>query len=581
MRKNFASTVILCCTLLLLQTSCCNEDVSVRQGAQYQKVHLSLLVDDVFDVSNANHDVNNTKNATTRSVFYPSTGVTKFTEGDVVHVACNGKYIGKLTCSGGVFQGDIVKPDATDYLYVYFLGNKNGSELEIGDTECLLNIRNQTDELPLIYYGKSLTKYTGPEQTYICILTCQCAVVEVSLYPGTDQDVTLSGVKTSAFLDFSNLDNPVTTRQSTGSITFHSKSPTKKYAVLLPQDSVPQALLNINGQDTIINLHKIEANHAYLDEEAIFIQEDTSPITYIVDCGTENRPDGSIGNLFDNNPSTEWAVNSDCQENGIWYAEFHTNRPITPNSYAIWGANLYDSYTAKSWRLLARYRDVDDWTVISTVTDSWFLQNSPFVFALDVNGQTWQYFRLEVLENRNKKYSMAIPEFRLYHEKDPGPGPDPIPEPEPEPEPKPLTPESFVATSGSGGISENHGYDKCIDGDFGTYWESKIWMRENGVWFVEFYRVTPFVPTGYTLYAQYYGTPKSWKLLAKKKLEDEWTAISTKRMDKLYLFYDPLDVSLDVQGETWQYFRFEVSELTEEDDYFNNYLIIRELSLHW
>lgn len=54
----------------------------------------------------------------------PNTGDVAFAQNDVVYVGSGGKYVGKLTCRGTSFKGNLTNPAMNEPLYFYFLGNR-------------------------------------------------------------------------------------------------------------------------------------------------------------------------------------------------------------------------------------------------------------------------------------------------------------------------------------------------------------------------------------------------------------------------------------------------------------------------
>ena len=58
----------------------------------------------------------------------PETGEVSFQQNDVVYVASGGHYVGKLTCRGTKFMGDLLDPTQGQPLYFYFFGNYKSNE---------------------------------------------------------------------------------------------------------------------------------------------------------------------------------------------------------------------------------------------------------------------------------------------------------------------------------------------------------------------------------------------------------------------------------------------------------------------
>ena len=118
---------------------------------------------------------------------------------------------------------------------------------------------------------------------------------------------------------------------------------------------------------------------------------------------TFTATDGSGGgheNIFDGNPKTIWRTSA--KKDGIWFVEFKGSRIITPTAYTLTtGAytSTYPTERPKTWKLMAKLNPTDAWTTIATVTNDTNLPAKSYEtvrYDLDVTGQRWQYFRLEV-----------------------------------------------------------------------------------------------------------------------------------------------------------------------------------------
>lgn len=105
-------------------------------------------------------------------------------------------------------------------------------------------------------------------------------------------------------------------------------------------------------------------------------------------------------NLFDGSASTIWRTSE--KKDGVYFVEFKGSRLITPTAYTLTTGAYTSSYPTerpKDWKLMAKRNENDAWTTISTVTNDTRLPNQSGQSArydLDVTGQRWQYFRLEV-----------------------------------------------------------------------------------------------------------------------------------------------------------------------------------------
>ena len=122
----------------------------------------------------------------------PNTGVVKFTQGDIIYVAYEGKYVGTLTFNGDIFTGDITTGQANGdkKLAFYFMGNRTPDEnLEKGITNTLsVNIYNQTKSYPVISAGLS-NEYYSTGANYSATLNNKCALVKFTVTSNCNTDV--------------------------------------------------------------------------------------------------------------------------------------------------------------------------------------------------------------------------------------------------------------------------------------------------------------------------------------------------------------------------------------------------------
>ena len=123
------------------------------------------------------------------------------------------------------------------------------------------------------------------------------------------------------------------------------------------------------------------------------------------------RPEYStlIRHLVDNDLTTKWCPEWGTNKSGVLYVEFHTDELIYPIGYTFYtggDTSTYPSRNPRSWRLLAKKTENEDWTPISTVEDNYSLEFAnikPYDFNLDVVGESYMYFRFEVSEHRDDK----------------------------------------------------------------------------------------------------------------------------------------------------------------------------------
>ena len=140
---------------------------------------------------------------------------------------------------------------------------------------------------------------------------------------------------------------------------------------------------------------------------------------YTVDGGSGGyNKDEQHGNLVDNNESNKW-----CQDkpDGGWYIEFHTASPIQVDGYMLrtgddtgkWGQWTRNP---EDWVLKGKKNSGESWTIIDTKSDCEeipYANNVETDFDVDAPGE-YQYFRLEISDNRGHGGAMQLSEMRLF-----------------------------------------------------------------------------------------------------------------------------------------------------------------------
>ena len=272
------STIIIAMALLFGMAQCKKQETPASAG---KTVHITL----------------NMGNNGSRHTVDPISGAVDYTEGDIIYVGNNGKYIGFLTADANrVFSGDIQDPSTEDYLHFYFLGGKTPATAPTaGTTESFtINIADQTDKLPVLSYAHSTVNYTDGNTMYEAILQNQCALAKFTLTQGTNEVVKVAGMNNEATVNFGT--PGITVTDEYGFITLNSgnetetQSGTVKYAILLPQDEV-------NGADVIIGetsytpivVPAIEAS-SYYGKEGDLVIDNGTPAPAV--------PEGAINGLF-------------------------------------------------------------------------------------------------------------------------------------------------------------------------------------------------------------------------------------------------------------------------------------------
>ena len=256
------STIIMALALVLGMSQCKKQETPSSATPSNPGVHITVNVGDQDGKDGKDGKDNNGE----KHNIAPDYGLFAFTQGDVLYVGHNEKYVGKLTFNGACFDGTIY-PDATatDKLHFYFLGNAavTGTPTEGQTTSLSISIADQRANLPVLSYGASGQNYSAANTSYSATLKNKCALVRFDLQNQGDYVVTLSGVPTQATVDFAN--NAITPNTSTtGNITLYGESGNTMYrwAILLPGTnlSTGHSDLNTTTYSGNVNLAELGTN---------------------------------------------------------------------------------------------------------------------------------------------------------------------------------------------------------------------------------------------------------------------------------------------------------------------------------
>lgn len=199
-----------------------------------------------------------------KHIVFPESGAYVFQNGDKLYVGNHGYYVGTLEYYNGAFSGDIEIGDTCsaaykDYLHFYFIGGTYNGDLNMQSAtnptrSFEWSIADQTgSKLPILAYGHSTQKYSKKVSAYSCMLENKCGLVKFWAWPApstTNTLVTISDMKTTALIDFAN--PGITSTDDTGEVKLHKVSgsdPAERWAILLPQSSVPAATVSYKDED--------------------------------------------------------------------------------------------------------------------------------------------------------------------------------------------------------------------------------------------------------------------------------------------------------------------------------------------
>lgn len=176
----------------------------------------------------------------TKADVNPNMGTVVFTQGDVVYVSSNGKFVGTLTHNGNTFSGNITNPEVGQPLYFYFFGNKTPSEtLTAGSsTQCSVIISDQTENLPVISCGPSNEIFTG-SGLYTAFFYNKCALVKFNVTTPSNWPICITGMYNKVTVDFTqNTVTPSIDGDGVIKLPAGNGENVEKWAILLPQEAL-------------------------------------------------------------------------------------------------------------------------------------------------------------------------------------------------------------------------------------------------------------------------------------------------------------------------------------------------------
>ena len=314
------STFIIAIALLLGLSQCKKQETPNTTETDGKLVHISV---------NVNHG--------SKHIVNPG-GTYSFENGDLLYVGNNGRYIGTLEYQSGVFSGDIYEPSTTDYLHFYFVGGLEPSVTPVTaaggatpTTNFTVNISNQATKLPVLSYGHSSQNYTTATATYSCRLDNKCALVKFVPSEATSDLITISGMKTTASINFST--PGITPIVTPGNITLYSANETEKWAVLLEQDAVSSSIVTINGTVAAMASVPAIANNNMYSSTGVSITRSA-----VIEINDSNR---DAARLSFNNEATENPILR-LTGNINWGYMYGSNHAVTRND----GIIDFNGYTA-------------------------------------------------------------------------------------------------------------------------------------------------------------------------------------------------------------------------------------------
>ena len=269
------SAIFAAAFVLTLGLAQCKKEQPNAQITEGETVHITV-------------NVNN--NGSRADIQDPSTGHYDFKDGDKLYVGYNNACVGTLNYSASTskFSGDISLTQSGEQpLHFYYLGGSLTPT--VSGSEYTVDISDQTSNYPVISYGTSNKDYDGAG-AYRTTLLNKCALVKFTLASGTTDAVAVGGMMTKATIDFTN--PGVVTPSTAGEITLHTgASNTEKWAILLAQDAVDDALVAVGYYGYTVDIPEIEDNAIAPQFDAINNSEPSNLIVLnrlIIDYEAQN-----------------------------------------------------------------------------------------------------------------------------------------------------------------------------------------------------------------------------------------------------------------------------------------------------
>lgn len=172
-------------------------------------------------------------------VFGEGTAVVNYTQGDKIHVGCDGKYVGTLIHDGTYFSGNIANPKEGEYLYFYFVsGLLDGTEMSSATTTYNVSISDQRAQLPILSCGVSTEPYAEGKTSYTSVLHNKVALAKFTVDESfKSEEITIFNNLTEATIDFTN--HTITPTGKKYFIKLYNPSEeasTERWSILMPQE---------------------------------------------------------------------------------------------------------------------------------------------------------------------------------------------------------------------------------------------------------------------------------------------------------------------------------------------------------
>lgn len=251
--------IIMAGLMALGLTQCKKNEQPANIAEDSDRVSISLKI------ANVGQKVNITEEGTLAYV--------NFDNGDVMYVGSDGKYVGYLTYTNGLFTGSI-SAEATEGepLQFIMMGGRNFHEslTENLSTECTFSLSDQSTSLAVVSTEASNEPFSLTNLSYTSYLRNKCALVKFDLGSvSTDVAITLTGMKNEVTVGF---DGTVANGTATGDITTNGTGSTRYAVVLSDQEAVTEGILTAEGYEGTFTMPAAFTN-AYLTNTSMTLTE--------------------------------------------------------------------------------------------------------------------------------------------------------------------------------------------------------------------------------------------------------------------------------------------------------------------
>lgn len=321
----------------------------------------------------------------------PDFATITFEDGDQILVSHDGRLRGVLTYNNGVFSGAFYNTNikTNDYLHFYFVGNRwSSSSTSATIGSCSFDIIDQTENYPVISYGRSREKCEKNKTEYTATLICKCAIMKFTTNDiGADKAITIKGMNNKVTLNFgANFGesevNPFSysvVDKSYGAIGLHPTSENNVYwAILLPQDAVTDTKASSEGYiSETFDVPAIEANCYYKNGPSITLSStrtySVSPITQVLfSKGNLQYKNGEGFRFAEHQYDFVYAWNSSSWVNHLGWGTWTGPTPNPLNT-----STSPTSYSFNSNDFMGTLDGHDDWRTLTSAEWAYLLQSRP------------------------------------------------------------------------------------------------------------------------------------------------------------------------------------------------------------